>query len=106
MTHSGFSQSTKHEAQLSEVQGSSGHFIWHAGSAHFTSQLGCSGGRHSVWHESGSHIGEQTASHFGSSHFQEHWGWQSKAKATFKNRDKNIFNGLGICIWRVVNGKY
>lgn len=76
MTQCGGLQIVTHLGQSSASQALSGHIIWQSGFSHFTSQTAFFGSWQEVWHFGGSHTGSQIASHLGSSHFQEHWGWQ------------------------------
>lgn len=68
-------QTFTHLGQSISSQALSGHIGRQSGLSHLTSQIAAFGSRQLEWHFGGSHTGVQTASHLGSSHFQEHSGW-------------------------------
>jgi hypothetical protein len=51
------------------------YITWQLGLSHLTSHTDVLGSKQDVWHFGGSHTGSQIAGQWGSSHFQEHWGW-------------------------------
>lgn len=75
VTQWGGLQMVTHFGQSLNSQALSGHMMLQSGFSHLTSHTAFLGSWHEVWHFGGSQTGSQIASHFGSSHFQEHSGW-------------------------------